>query len=223
MSDPNDTSAFRLEIQKRLAAAQNAVDQERTAMQQVMVDLQQREAVYHRTAETLLGDVLRPTLEVFANSLDNAGVCEPGPGGFVRCELARSVRFPATAHVALAVFHDDSIRMLTIQYEAHILPVFINCERSDELRQDVDDVDFEAVRNWVQKKLLGFLDSYLQIETHEQYQRDNFAVDPVCGMKVMKPRGLAFEYDGREYYFCAQHCLDRFVQHPTAFLPEVRQ
>ncbi|HZE88919.1 MAG TPA: YHS domain-containing protein, partial [Verrucomicrobiae bacterium] len=37
-------------------------------------------------------------------------------------------------------------------------------------------------------------------------------IDPICGMTVdPKTARSAKGPDGRTYYFCAQHCLDRFV------------
>src|ERR1043165_812223 len=44
-------------------------------------------------------------------------------------------------------------------------------------------------------------------------------VDPVCGMTV-DPENAAgsYEYKGKTYYFCAQHCLHRFAKDPESFL-----
>src|ERR1051325_4540032 len=44
-------------------------------------------------------------------------------------------------------------------------------------------------------------------------------VDPVCGMTV-DPENAAgsYEYKGKTYYFCAQHCLHRFAKDPEGFL-----
>jgi YHS domain-containing protein len=96
--------------------------------------------------------------------------------------------------------------------------VFIRYKRTDALDQSLENVDDNTVRQWIEEKLLNFLDSYLQIETHEQYQRDNVAIDPVCGMKVAKPKGLAHQHHGQVYYFCAQTCLDRFIKSPNDFV-----
>jgi uncharacterized protein len=38
--------------------------------------------------------------------------------------------------------------------------------------------------------------------------------DPVCGMKVDRAKALTAEYGGRTYYFCSQHCRDRFEASP---------
>jgi Cu+-exporting ATPase len=49
------------------------------------------------------------------------------------------------------------------------------------------------------------------------------AIDPVCGMPV-KPAAAAgsFEYDGRTYYFCSTHCLDKFKANPQSFLNQAQ-
>ncbi len=43
--------------------------------------------------------------------------------------------------------------------------------------------------------------------------------DPVCGMTVDPSRAAAStEYDGRTYYFCCHHCLEKFRQDPQRYL-----
>jgi P-type Cu+ transporter len=43
-------------------------------------------------------------------------------------------------------------------------------------------------------------------------------IDPICGMTV-DPASAAgtFDYDGRTYYFCSQHCLAKFRANPAAY------
>jgi hypothetical protein len=36
------------------------------------------------------------------------------------------------------------------------------------------------------------------------------ATDPVCGMKVDKARALTAEHDGHTYFFCSDHCREKF-------------
>lgn len=43
--------------------------------------------------------------------------------------------------------------------------------------------------------------------------------DPVCGMKVHPARADArAEHAGTGYYFCSQHCADRFTAEPSRFI-----
>ncbi len=48
--------------------------------------------------------------------------------------------------------------------------------------------------------------------------------DPVCGMDVLPERARAsYEHDGRTYYFCSTHCLEKFRTNPEKYLaPESR-
>jgi len=55
----------------------------------------------------------------------------------------------------------------------------------------------------------------------ENMFKDSFktATDPVCGMKVkMTPGALKYDYEGKTYYFCNPHCLERFRQDPERYL-----
>jgi len=51
------------------------------------------------------------------------------------------------------------------------------------------------------------------------------AVDPVCGMSVEPARAAGkHEHGGKTYYFCSQHCLNKFRENPEQFLkPPHRQ
>ena len=45
------------------------------------------------------------------------------------------------------------------------------------------------------------------------------ATDPVCRMTVEEEQAAAsYQHDGRDYYFCAQACRDRFAENPERFL-----
>src|SRR5215510_1993424 len=48
--------------------------------------------------------------------------------------------------------------------------------------------------------------------------------DPVCGMSV-NPDSAAgsFEYNGQTYYFCSEHCIQRFRKTPTQFIDTTQQ
>ena len=45
--------------------------------------------------------------------------------------------------------------------------------------------------------------------------------DPVCGMTV-DPRTseLKYEYNGKKYYFCSEHCLEKFRREPEKYLKQ---
>ncbi|HHB12674.1 MAG TPA: heavy metal translocating P-type ATPase [Chromatiales bacterium] len=42
--------------------------------------------------------------------------------------------------------------------------------------------------------------------------------DPVCGMSVEESSALRFDYQGRLYWFCSEHCLSKFKADPERYL-----
>ena len=53
---------------------------------------------------------------------------------------------------------------------------------------------------------------------------DPTAIDPVCGMTV-GPQSAAgrFDYQGKTYYFCSAHCLQKFRENPERFTATTSQ
>ena len=41
------------------------------------------------------------------------------------------------------------------------------------------------------------------------------ATDPVCGMSVNKVSALHGKRDGKTFYFCSDHCRQKFFSAPT--------
>ena len=40
------------------------------------------------------------------------------------------------------------------------------------------------------------------------------AIDPICGMEVDEQNALHAEWRGETYYFCSEHCRDKFLLQP---------
>ena len=43
-------------------------------------------------------------------------------------------------------------------------------------------------------------------------------IDPVCGMEVDPATEWTSAYEGTTYYFCANDCMDDFVESPGDYL-----
>jgi Cu+-exporting ATPase len=46
------------------------------------------------------------------------------------------------------------------------------------------------------------------------------AKDPICGMTVETATSLHAERDGETFYFCSEHCREKFVSAPTDAKPD---
>lgn len=54
---------------------------------------------------------------------------------------------------------------------------------------------------------------HLQPEVHHAIH------DPVCGMPVTEQSTHHLQYQNKTYYFCSEHCLAKFEQEPTTYIP----
>jgi YHS domain-containing protein len=44
--------------------------------------------------------------------------------------------------------------------------------------------------------------------------------DPICGMTVDEATALPAERDGKTFYFCSDHCREKFLSTPAGAKPE---
>ena len=55
---------------------------------------------------------------------------------------------------------------------------------------------------------------------HDDVSRDTVK-DPVCGMVVVPETAAgSVDHDGRTYYFCSRHCVEKFRDDPARFLAD---
>jgi Cu+-exporting ATPase len=58
----------------------------------------------------------------------------------------------------------------------------------------------------------------------EQKEVKKMAIDPVCKMEVDEEQAAAqYEYKGKQYYFCAVGCKERFAKDPEKYVKEEKQ
>ena len=48
------------------------------------------------------------------------------------------------------------------------------------------------------------------------------AFDPVCGMEATKSL-ISYQYHGKIYYFCSDHCKDQFSQDPESHIAKKKR
>ncbi len=44
--------------------------------------------------------------------------------------------------------------------------------------------------------------------------------DPICGMTVDEATAIHTERDGKTFYFCSEHCRQKFLSTPAGAKPE---
>jgi YHS domain-containing protein len=125
------------------------------------------------------------------------------------CEFAHTPRFPATVRFGIALLPGNESNY-TARSDINILPVLMEYTRNNEALFPLDGDD-EAVTVWAEERILEFVDTYLRLETHPLYQKDNTVIDIVCGMHIPFTAAIgSVVRDGRTFYFCSEHCKEAF-------------
>ncbi len=62
--------------------------------------------------------------------------------------------------------------------------------------------------------IIGSIGNLLKVR---QKSKDETAVDPVCGMNVVKKNANKIGYKDKNYYFCSPHCAQVFTDEPEKY------
>jgi YHS domain-containing protein len=208
-------------IQERLKATNERKQLQDNHLQQLMLEFERRHQEFTTIADRVMQTIIRPRMEKLPHYFDNALIDEADFSGkhHCTCRFDRTSRFPATAKLELAISRDGQCETVLLLYNLDILPVFFHFDGSDQLTMPLEQCNEEKISEWVDQKIVDFVDTYLRLETVDQYQSDNLVHDPVCGMTVNKAFAAAkMDHRGKTYYFCLGDCRKKFAQNPEQYL-----
>jgi len=188
-----------------------------------MAQFAPRRKTFEQLAGHLIGTIIRPRVEKLASYFSNAKLADDESSEHCVCRFGYCDRFPATTKIELAVEHDQRIENVIVSYELDIMPVFMKYDAYDRLTFVLplisDASEDERVAQWVDDRLLAFIDTYLQMDRGEEDFEDDVAADPVCGMRIRRSESEAhMDYLGHPYYFCSNDCCERFHHQPEQFV-----
>jgi YHS domain-containing protein len=215
-----DLSGLERTIKEKLALSDERQHLQKEHFHQRMAEAEARHCRFTSHADRLMREVIRPRVEKLHSLFENAKTQEARNSRHTACiQFEHTPRFPATARLELGLTRDGEIKTVLLRYDLEILPLFFPIEASDQLAMPLDQVDEEKAADWVEAKIVQFVDTYLRLEMSDHHQGENIVTDPVCGMKVNKVFAAAqMEYGGRTYYFCVPECRLRFAEKPERYV-----
>lgn len=164
-------------------------------------------------AKRLIDTVLLPMMQELLRHFDNGRVEVQHNNDYFGCvcEFAHTPRFPATVRFGIAILPGNET-CYAARSDLNILPVLMEYTRNNEELFPLEGDD-EAIAGWVEERILEFVDTYLRLETHPLYQKDNIVIDPVCGMRISAIAATSkVEWSGHTYYFCSEVCKEVFLK-----------
>ena len=184
-----------------------------------MADFGARRERFDELSEHLNLTIIRPRLETVASYFVNANMQQEEPPNGCSCWFGFCQRFPAVSRAEFAIEHDVRFEKLVVHTQTRMMPALVRFNEQDNLPLPLMHVDEGAVADWVEERLLEFLDTYLRIDGDGWEFVEEPATDPVCGMRVSKASAPASDsFHGHPYYFCCEDCQAKFQQDPARYI-----
>jgi len=208
---PDKTLSYLERSQCDLAEKQKLPDESMNEL------LEQRER-FATFAHRIIKSVIQPLLKEVALHFNNATVTEYyGNNDFhCICKFAHTPRFPASVSLDFSLHTATSNSEHTARYDFEIHPSMMEYKRNEEKNFTFDDAD-AAIGLWVEAKIVECVDTYLRLETHPLYQKENMVIDPVCGMRIssVTAKSKIERPHRRSIYFCSETCKKAFLKEDT--------
>jgi len=206
----SDVSSLVQRIQGEFAAAEERVKQSQIQQTEQYHAREQREA----RLEQLFGelaDVWRPRLEALAKEFgDRLQVAPTIDRG--RRQASFTVKSPvASIKLAFTASGNSDVTELVLTYKLDILPILMEFERHAEVSYPLDQVDPARVAQWFDDRIVGFVKTYLALESNQYYLRDQMVEDPIAHMNLPKfAAGATREQGGKTFYFISEATAAEF-------------
>jgi len=218
----NDLSRLDQQIREKLAAVEKRLQIRQQHTRQRMEEIDQSYRRFNQIADHVADELIRPRMEQLASHFDNAeseSTGDPIHRHHYRYRFQHDDRFPATVTLDLAVCPDAQIENILVVYTLEILPILFHFEAKDQIAFPLDKVDEAQLIDWIERKIVDFVDTYLRLAETDRYQSENLVTDPVCGMRISKLWAAAeLDYQGETYYFCIDECRAKFAEDPSRYV-----
>jgi hypothetical protein len=127
---------------------------------------------YKRAARQLMTAIIRPRIGKVMFFFPNAllSPAEAATESQWCCRFQKTAEYPASTKLSFFVSPDAGFENVLLTYDLEILPIYFRFQGHDQLAVPLDGVPAASVTDWIDAKLLGFVDAYVRTQTVKQYQ-----------------------------------------------------
>jgi hypothetical protein len=182
-----DLNELENEIRVKLAFATDRRQINEESGERKTEERERRRVAYRSAARQLMGSVIRPRIEKVIAFFPNALLtpAESDTESQWCCRFKKTPEFPASTKLSFLVSPDTAIENAIVTYDLEILPIYFKFDGHDQVVVPIECLFDGRIPAWVDAKLLGFVDTYLQLQTHDQYQRSYQDAEPACEMRTV--------------------------------------
>lgn len=207
-----DIGKFSEKIQRRLFQQAKEKAQKLLQVDTQMKQLLEKREKFNSAAYRILTSAVSPRMEELSRNFENSKYKVEGLQCI--CEFSPTERFPATVSLDFTLSPSGYYERLDIHYGLEITPALMEYMRYDGRTFNLENPSCEEeIGQWVEAKIFDFIETYLLLETHPEYQKENYVTDPVCNMRFPVAHAAnKIEQEGRTIYFCSEVCKEAFLK-----------
>ncbi len=205
-------------VHEQLTLANREPHWEPSEAARYMAEVAVRRESFAQLAASLTENVIRTRLETLAACFSNASPVQAEQEGQCSYWFGYCERFPASTKISFTIEHDVPVEKTAVCFEATMMPAFIKLNDRDKLIFPLAKVYEDDVAEWVEDRLLEFLQAYLRIDRGTDDFDEDVASDPVCGMRISRSQAVSnLNHNGHPYFFSPNNARIALMPIPLAF------
>jgi len=209
MSDVND-------LVTRIEGAFTSVKEKLKRQQQEQLQAhQERQGLLkqYEKAQARVVEIARPRLEALAKRAGDRVKVTPSVSQ-TRRQAAFEFR-SNKAHITMTfeASPDVAIKNVVVDFDLKVVPVLWKFEAHSEFVTPIDAMDEAGLTRWLDDRIVGFVELYVQMHEGEIYDKAEYVEDPVANVKFPKfAAGATLELDGKTFFFIDEKTRAEFAR-----------
>jgi len=158
-----------------------------------------------------LADIWRPRLEVLIHRFGNRATTTPTLSSTSRQVSVEFQSELARIRLRLSAATDHDVRNLILNYDLEIIPVLMQFDAHEQAQWPLDALDDDEIGDWVDDRIIEFVQTYLSLHENEHYLKEHMVEDPVASVRFPRFASAAqLEWKGKTYYFIGDDTRRQF-------------
>ena len=220
MSTSDEREPLKQRIERLMNEATRVASDRSSRTTSEMVELLAQVDRFEVLAETWLKEIAIPRLGTLALAFPNSvGPARRESGFEASVAFAHTDEFPVVARLEIQISHDLTRGCSVVTASTSIIPILMEFDGQGSIEMDLGTPSTGPLEAFLDDRIVRFVSDYLRVrEPDSFYQRSLTVTDPVCGMTFPRARAAgSAEWEGCRYYFCVDHCRERFEAEPLRF------
>lgn len=207
----SDTTSLASRIDSEFQDAQQKIAEFQKLAEQEYVAREQRFQQQYLPSVKRLVEVLKPRLQVLVEKFQDKVHVTP-----IVTDHQQQVTFRFNVPVAridlrFRVSHDADVRNLVFDQDLEVLPILMQFDKHASFSVPLDNIDDAKVCQWLDDRIVAFVQTFLEIHQNRYYQKDLLVTDPIAGVEMPKfAAKCSLESGGKTYYFVSEETRREF-------------